>query len=36
MPQLYAALVVVAVAAVAVNEALRAVENRLGAWRERS
>ena len=36
MPQLYAALVVVAVAAVAVNEALRAVENRLGVWRERS
>jgi NitT/TauT family transport system permease protein len=36
MPQLYAALVVVALAAVAVNEALRAVENRLGVWRERS
>ena len=34
MPQLYAALVLVAVAAVAVNEALRAVEARLGAWRE--
>ena len=33
MPQLYAALVIVAAAAVAVNEALRAVENRLGAWR---
>jgi ABC-type nitrate/sulfonate/bicarbonate transport system permease component len=36
MPQLYAALVIVALAAVAVNEALRAVESRLGAWRERS
>ncbi|HJR52010.1 MAG TPA: ABC transporter permease subunit [Gemmatimonadales bacterium] len=36
MPQLYAALVLVAVAAVAVNEALRLVEARLGAWRERS
>ncbi len=36
MPQLYAALVIVAVAAVAVNEALRAVEARLGAWRERA
>jgi NitT/TauT family transport system permease protein len=36
MPQLYAALVIVAAAAVAVNEALRAVESRLGAWRERS
>ncbi len=34
MPQLYAALVIVAAAAVAVNEALRAVERRLGAWRE--
>ena len=33
MPQLYAALVLVATAAVAVNEALRAVETRLGAWR---
>ena len=33
MPQLYAALVIVAAAAVAVNEALRAVEARLGAWR---
>jgi NitT/TauT family transport system permease protein len=33
MPQLYAALVIVAVAAVAVNEALRAVETRLGFWR---
>ena len=36
MPQLYAALVIVAAAAVAVNEALRAVESRLGAWRERT
>jgi NitT/TauT family transport system permease protein len=36
MPQLYAALVIVALAAVAVNEALRAVESRLAAWRERS
>jgi len=35
MPQLYAALVIVAAAAVAVNEALRAVESRLGAWRQR-
>lgn len=35
MPQLYAALVLVAVAAVAVNEALRLVEARLGAWRQR-
>jgi NitT/TauT family transport system permease protein len=34
MPQLYAALVIVAAAAVAVNEALRALERRLGAWRE--
>ena len=33
MPQLYAALVIVAAAAVAVNEALRAVEARLGSWR---
>ena len=36
MPQLYAALVVVAALAVAVNEALRAAESRLCAWRERS
>lgn len=36
MPQLYAALVIVAAAAVVVNEALRAVEARLGAWRERA
>ena len=36
MPQLYAALVIVAAAAVAVNEALRAVETRLGAWRQRA
>jgi NitT/TauT family transport system permease protein len=35
MPQLYAALVIVAAAAVAVNEALRLAENRLGAWRQR-
>jgi NitT/TauT family transport system permease protein len=33
MPQLYAALVIVAIAAVAVNEVLRAVETRLGFWR---
>jgi NitT/TauT family transport system permease protein len=36
MPQLYAALVLVATAAVAVNEALRLVEERLGFWRARS
>ena len=36
MPQLYAALVIVAAAAVAVAEALRAVETRLGAWRQRA
>ncbi len=36
MRELYAALVIVAAAAVAVNEALRAVESRLSAWRERS
>jgi ABC-type nitrate/sulfonate/bicarbonate transport system permease component len=36
MPQLYAALVLVAAAAVAVNEALRVVETRLGAWRQRT
>ena len=36
MPQLYAALVIVAAAAVAVNEALRLIEARLGAWRQRS
>jgi NitT/TauT family transport system permease protein len=34
MPQLYAALALVATAAVAVNEALRVVETRLGAWRQ--
>jgi NitT/TauT family transport system permease protein len=34
MPQLYAALVIVAAAAVAVNEALRVAEARLGAWRQ--
>lgn len=34
MPQLYAALVIVATAAVAVNEALRVVEARLGFWRQ--
>jgi ABC-type nitrate/sulfonate/bicarbonate transport system permease component len=33
MPQLYAALVIVAAGAVAVNEALRAAEARLGGWR---
>jgi len=33
MPQLYAALVIVAAAAVAVNEALRLLEVRLGFWR---
>jgi NitT/TauT family transport system permease protein len=36
MPQLYAALAIVAAAAVGVNEALRAAESRLGAWRQRS
>ena len=36
MPQLYAALVLVAAAAVAVNEVLRLVEARLGAWRVRT
>jgi ABC-type nitrate/sulfonate/bicarbonate transport system permease component len=35
MPQLYAALVIVAAGAVAVNEALRAAEARLGFWRHR-
>lgn len=34
MPQLYAALVIVAAAAVAINEVLRAIETRLGAWRQ--
>lgn len=34
MPQLYAALVIVAAVAVVVNEALRLAENRLGAWRQ--
>ena len=34
MPQLYAALVLVAAAAVVVNELLRAAESRLGAWRQ--
>jgi ABC-type nitrate/sulfonate/bicarbonate transport system permease component len=34
MPQLYAALVIVAVMAVAMNEVLRAVEARLGFWRQ--
>lgn len=34
MPQLYAALVIVATAAVAVNEALRLAEARLGFWRQ--
>ena len=36
MPQLYAALVIVAAAAVAVYEALRAQASRLAAWRERA
>jgi NitT/TauT family transport system permease protein len=36
MPQLYAALVIVAAAAVAVNEALRRLEARLGFWRQQS
>src|SRR6266849_6501467 len=36
MPQLYAALVIVAAAAVAVNEALRRLEARLGFWRGQS
>jgi NitT/TauT family transport system permease protein len=36
MPQLYAALVIVAAAAVAINEVLRAIETRLGAWRQRA
>jgi len=36
MSQLYAALVIVAAGAVAVNEALRAVETRLGGWRSRT
>jgi NitT/TauT family transport system permease protein len=36
MPQLYAALVIVAAGAVAINEVLRAIETRLGAWRQRS
>ncbi|HKW92793.1 MAG TPA: ABC transporter permease subunit [Methylomirabilota bacterium] len=36
MPQLYAALVLVATAAVVVNEALRRVEARLGSWRHPS
>ena len=35
MPQLYAALVIVAAGAVVVNEALRAAEARLGFWRHR-
>lgn len=34
MPPLYAALVLVAAAAVAVNEALRLAEARLGSWRQ--
>jgi len=36
MPQLYAALVIGAAAAVAINEVLRAIETRLGAWRQRA
>lgn len=35
MPQLYAALAIVAVLAIAVNELLQQVETRLGAWRQR-
>jgi NitT/TauT family transport system permease protein len=35
MPQLYAALVIVAAAAVAINESLRLAESRLGSWRQR-
>src|SRR5215813_12763459 len=34
MPQLYAALAIVAALAVAINEVLRAIETRLGAWRQ--
>jgi len=36
MPQLYAALVIVAALAVAINEVLRAIETHLGAWRQRA
>jgi NitT/TauT family transport system permease protein len=36
MPQLYAALAIVAAAAVTVNEALRLLEARLCSWRQRS
>jgi ABC-type nitrate/sulfonate/bicarbonate transport system permease component len=36
MPQLYAALTIVAVAAVAVNEGLRLLEVRLCSWRQRT
>ena len=36
MPQLYAALTIVAVAAVAVNEGLRLLEARLCSWRQRT
>src|SRR5258706_84285 len=36
MPQLYAALTIVAAAAVAVNEGLRLLEARLCSWRQRT
>src|SRR3546814_17576894 len=35
MPQLYAALAIVAVLAIAVNELLQQIESRIGAWRQR-
>ena len=35
MPQLYAALAIVATLAIAVNELLQQLETRLGAWRQR-
>jgi ABC-type nitrate/sulfonate/bicarbonate transport system permease component len=34
MPQLYAALVIVTLIAVAVNELLRLAETRFGRWRQ--
>jgi len=36
MPQLYAALIIVAVLAIAVNELLRMAEVRLGSWRQKA
>ena len=36
MPQLYAALTMVAAAAVAVNEGLRLLEARLCSWRQKT